>query len=311
MQKRVMMILALSLVLTLPGLAEPTKGHVPTNMGTLVSLNQGEQTFVEYRFSDDDFKPYVQVLRSPGGINVLRDRPYDHLHHRGLMLAVNMNNIEFWGQGWHMGSLGQQVYEPQSLRLDPETNCLTGTILWNALEFNTTIMTEQRMIGLMDVKATKATVLTWQSMFRVPIGCPSALWKGDHYHGLGMRFAKEMDENETFFFAEDAQKPEHVRGTEFLTRASWAAYHARSEGKDVTVAMFDAPENPRYPAHWFTMYSPFAFLSATRNTYRVPLEIKPGERAGFRYAVAVFDGHATTQDIKRVYRLWRAHIAGK
>lgn len=305
MRHKVTLMAGLVLAVTSAGLAEPTKGHVPSNMGTLVSLNRGEQTFVEYRFSDDDFKPYVQVLRSPNGINVLRDRPYDHLHHRGLMFAVNMNNIEFWGQGWHMGSLGQQLYASRSLKLNPETNCLTGDLSWNSLEFETTVMKERRRIQLLDVEPVKATVLAWESTFTVPEGQAKAVWKGDHYHGLGMRFAKEMDLSQAFFFSEDAQAPEHVRGTEYLTRASWAAYHAKSEGKEVTVAMFDAPENPCYPGHWFTMYAPFSFLSATINTYRVPFEIKPGETAGFRYAIAVFDGHVNKQEIERLYTRWR------
>ena len=119
-----------------------------------------------------------------------------------------------------------------------------------------------------------------------------------------MRFTKEMDESDTFFFASDAQKPENVRGTEFLTRASWAAYHATSEGQKVTVAAFDAPDNPRYPSHWFTMYKPFSFLSATINSYRDPFEIQPGETVQFRYGIAVLDGHASVTDIERLYAHW-------
>ncbi|MCP4453280.1 MAG: hypothetical protein GY809_17605 [Planctomycetes bacterium] len=295
---------ALVLALALPGAAEPTKGHVPSNLGTLVSLNRGEQTFVEYRFSDNDFKPYVQAFRSPSGINVLRDRPYDHLHHRGLMFAVNMNGIEFWGQGWYMGSLGQQVYRADSVSLDRKSNCLTGDLAWNSLATKTHIMAEHRKIRLLDSNTIKATILAWESAFSVPASQPKAIWKGDHYHGLGMRFAKEMDESDQFFFATDAQKPEHVRGTEFLTRASWAAYHATSEGREVTVAMFDAPDNPRYPAHWFTMYTPFSFLSATTNTYREPLEINPGQTIRFRYGIAVLDGHTDAAEIERLYRYW-------
>jgi len=305
MRIKITVICALMSAVALPSLAGPTKGHVPTNMGTLVSLNEGEQTFVEYRFSDDDFKPYVQVLRSPSGINVLRDRPYDHLHHRGLMFAVNMNEIEFWGQGWNMGSLGQQLYDSDSIRLDAEQNSLVGALSWNSLEYKKTIMQEHRRVRLLDAKAMKATVLAWESMFSVPLGHPNVVWKGDHYHGLGMRFTKEMDESEAFFFAEDAQKPEQVRGVEFLTRASWAAYHAVSEGQKVTVAMFDSPGNPRYPAHWFTMYKPFSFLSATINSYRVPFEIKAGERVKFCYGVAVFDGHVKAQEVERVYNHWQ------
>ncbi len=277
---------------------------MPTHMGTLLSFNRGEQTFVEYRFSDKDFKPYVQVLRSPGGINVVRDRPYDHLHHRGLMFAVNMNDIEFWGQTWNMGSLGQQLYHPESLNLDTDKNSLTGNLSWRSLESGKTILKEQRQVQLLDTSARQATVLAWKATFHVPPGTPPAVWKGDHYHGLGMRFTREMDESEPFFFASDAQTPEHVRGTECLTRASWAAYHANSEGKPVTVAMFDAPGNPRFPAYWFTMHKPFSFLSATINTYRDPFEIPTGQKAQFRYGIAVFDGHTATPEIEQIYRQW-------
>ena len=92
---------------------QSSEREMPTHMGTLLSFNRGEQTFVEYRFSDKDFKPYVQVLRSPGGINVVRDRPYDHLHHRGLMFAVNMNGIELLTQ----------------LRNDPELNSIPFIVM--------------------------------------------------------------------------------------------------------------------------------------------------------------------------------------
>ena len=297
-------IYALVLALASCVTAEPTKGHVPSNLGTLVSLNQGEQTFVEYRFSTDDFKPYVQVLRTPSGINVLRDRPYDHLHHRGLMFAVNMNDIEFWGQAWSMGSLGQQVYDPRSLTLDQKANRLTGDLSWRSLEHNKSIMAEHRTIQLLDTQPIKATLLAWESTFSVPAGQPDAVWRGDHYHGLGMRFAKEMDESDAFFFADDAQTPEHVRGVEFLTRASWAAYHSTSEGQKVTVAVFDSPGNPRYPAFWFTMYKPFSYLSATINSYREPLVIAAGDTARFRYGIAVLDGHKDAEEVQRLYGHW-------
>ncbi len=314
MRLRITLVLSLGFALTFavnrPIVGEPVKGHVPSNMGTLVSLNRGEQTFAEYRFSSDDFKPYVQVLRSPRGINVLRDRPYDHLHHRGMMFAVNMNDIEFWGQGWYMGSLGQQLYQSDSLRLDHQTHCVSGDLSWNALEHKKSIMQEHRKIQLLESKA-KATVLAWESTFTVPAGHPKAIWKGDHYHGLGMRFTKEMDESESFFFAKDAQTPENVRGTEYLTRASWAAYHAMSEGQKVTVAVFDGPANPRYPAHWFTMYKPFSYLSATINTYREPFEIEAGQAVRFRYGVAVFDGHAAVDEVQQAYSDWLKAFAEK
>jgi hypothetical protein len=291
--------------------AESNERDFPTHLGTLLSMNRGERTFVEYRFSDKDFKPYVQVLRSPGGINVLRDRPYDHVHHRGLMFAVNMNDIEFWGQTWNMGSLGQQRYRTESLTLDTAANSLAGDLSWRSLASGKTIMEEHRRIQLLAAAVPEATVLAWRSTFKVPAGHPPAVWKGEHYHGLGLRFAREMDESTSFFFAADARTPEHVRGVEYLTRASWAAYHALSEGKPVTVAMFDAPGNPRFPAHWFTMYQPFSFLSATINTHRDPFVIPAGRTTHFDYGIAACDGHLKSQEVERVYRYWLEAIAEK
>ncbi|MHC4656117.1 MAG: DUF6807 family protein, partial [Planctomycetota bacterium] len=42
------------------------------------------------------FKPYVQQLFSPAGVNILRDAPADHLHHHALMFAVKVNGVNFW-----------------------------------------------------------------------------------------------------------------------------------------------------------------------------------------------------------------------
>ena len=53
------------------------------------------------------------------------------------------------------------------------------------------------------------------------------------------------------------------------------------------------------------MHQPFSYLSATINTYRTPFEIRPGQTATFRRAIAVYDGHATAADIQRLYDHWR------
>ena len=61
---------------------------------TEITLKQGERTVFHYRYTDVPFKPYVRALYSPAGVNVLQDAPTDHLHHHGLMFAVERLNGE-------------------------------------------------------------------------------------------------------------------------------------------------------------------------------------------------------------------------
>ena len=120
-----------------------------------------------------------------------------------------------------------------------------------------------------------------------------------------MRFVKSMDTGGQHLNA--AGKPGIIfRGDEKLVRATWSAYTADADGKTVTVAMFDHPQNPRHPATWFTMTAPFAYLSATLNLYKEPLKIVSGKPLVLRYAVAVWDGKIEADRIEKLYRQWTA-----
>ncbi|MBW7939136.1 MAG: hypothetical protein H3C63_10135, partial [Candidatus Omnitrophica bacterium] len=46
-------------------------------------------------------------------------------------------------------------------------------------------------------------------------------------------------------------------------------------------------DNPRFPATWFTMTQPFAYLSATLNLSREPLAVKKGEDLDLRYLIVL------------------------
>jgi hypothetical protein len=87
-------------------------------------------------------------------------------------------------------------------------------------------------------------------------------------------------------------------------RAKWCAYVAKADGKVVTVAMFDYPDNVRHPATWFTMEKPFAYISATLALHKEPLKITPGEPLMLRYGVALWDGQVSPEQIEKAYRRW-------
>ena len=149
----------------------------------------------------------------------------------------------------------------------------------------------------------EATVLTWESRLTCPMSKESIVLSGSHYHGLGMRFVRSMDASGEFRNPDN--KPGIVfRGEERLVRSRWCAYTAQADGKTVTVAMFDHPENVRHPATWFMMAKPFAYLSATLRLHEEPLKLLRGESLTLRYGVALWDGRPENEQIEALYQEW-------
>jgi hypothetical protein len=270
-----------------------------------VSISQGERNLLCYRYDDVPFKPYVQQLFSPGGINVLRDAPHDHLHHHALMYAIAVDGVNFWEEQTEPGRELHKKFD--DMRIDKNSNItqagFTEKLDWINPRSGELLLKEQRKIKVCQLDDVKATILSWQTSLGVPPGKKSMTLTGSHYFGLGMRFLESMDKGGEFLNAA-GKLGDIVRGTERISRADWCAYTAEADGKPVTIAMFGHPENLRHPTHWFTMTSPFAYLAATLNLYKEPLEVNSDKPLVLCYAVAVWDGRIDKNKIDQVYRLW-------
>ncbi|NIP22479.1 MAG: hypothetical protein GWN67_01085 [Phycisphaerae bacterium] len=277
-----------------------------------VSINAGSELLLCYPYNKVPFKPYVQKLFSPAGVNILRDAPVDHHHHHALMFAVKVNGVNFWEE---TPTAGRQMHKSfTDIKTDTKTDVenekrretrkasFTEQIDWITSK-QKLLLKENRTINVCQGTDLGATLLTWQSRFELPDGTESATLTGSHYHGLGMRFIKPMDLTGTHLNADG--KPGTVfRGDERLTRTTWSAYTANAEGKPVTVAIFDHPQNPRHPATFFTMTKPFAYLSATLNLHKEPLKVVSDKPLVLRYAVAVWDGKVKNDRIDELYKSW-------
>ena len=270
-----------------------------------VSVNRGHRGLLCYRYEDVPFKPYVQQLYSPGGINVLRDAPFDHLHHHALMYAVAVDGVNFWEE---QAEPGRQLHKRfGDIRIDkngyaPEAG-FVEQIDWINPRSRELLLKERRTIKVCQLDDVKVTLLSWQSSLGVPSGKKSMTLTGSHYFGLGMRFLESLDVGGQFLNAA-GQAGDVVRGAEQLVRADWCAYTAEADGKPVTIAMFGHPENLRHPTHWFTMTTPFAYLAATLNLHKEALEVTSDKPLVLRYAVAVWDGRVDKSRIDQVYRRW-------
>ena len=286
-----------------PALAEQELDAVAD--GNSISVMLGGESLLRYHYGDVPFKPYVKELRALSGLNVLLDAPHDHLHHHGLMFAVAVDGVNFWEEAPTAGRQVQAGIVTEVSHGERPGQSIAG--LEERLHWvdsgGKRLLLERREIDCNRLSDSGATMLRWRSRLSVPEGVPSVALTGSHYFGLGMRFIRAMDERGTFRNADG--KPGVVfRGEERLVRSDWCAYAAQADGKDVTVAMFGHPDNPRHPTTWFTMATPFAYLSATLGLHEKPLEIVEGKPMTLQYAVVLWDRAVDAKEIDGLYQQW-------
>jgi hypothetical protein len=258
-------------------------------LAAAVLIGPKDKPAFQYQYEDVPFKPYVSQLYTPAGIGVLRDNVPDHKHHHGLMFAVAVNGVDFWSE---YPVNGKEITE----KFTKNDTGLVELLSWKTPS-GELLLRERRTVT---VQTGPVTLLTWESRL-MPPGTNGVKLTGAHYFGLGMRFVESMDKVAEFSFSTN-DPVTVVRGSEKVFPANWCACTGPVEGKTVTVAVFDAPGNPRRPATMFTMNVPFAYMSATLNLWKEPLTVK--EPLDLRYGVALWDGRPTREQIEEVYQRW-------
>ena len=298
-------LLLAAVLITLPNTSFAENRIRVTTEENIVSIQEGSSPLLRYGYRNVPYKPCVQQLFTPEGVNVLRDSPVDHKHHHALMYAVTVDGLNFWEEYKRPGRQKHKSFCDVTVGKTGSVPCgaFSEKLDWIDPETNRLLLNESRTISACRVSDPEATLLSWQSEFSVPAGKDSATLSGSHYFGLGIRFVESMDTGGKFCNS-SGEAGEVVRGDEQLTRAKWCAITAQAGGKPVTVAMFCHPGNLRHPTHWFTMAKPFAYLSATMNLHREPLEIASGKPLVLRYAVTAWDGQVENDRIDRLYRRW-------
>jgi len=279
-----------------------------------VVLRDSQHVLLVYQVQPGLYKPYVKQWFTPGGLQVLEDSPPDHVHHHGLMLAVGVNGVDFWGEV-PAQKPGRQVPRGQiaiGTRTTSQNGCTTSratiqqTLDWQDAE-GTRLLEEQRKITWQRLPDLDASVITWESRLAAAQGQEQVELWGRHYFGLGIRIGPTGDVPAEFLNS-SGRPGKLVRGSERLCRATWCACRAAIGRKKFTLAAFDHPDNPRRPATFFTMNRPFAYLSATLDLKTAPLKLAAGKPITLRYGLALWDGHVDEKQISRAAELWRQSL---
>jgi len=299
------------------GVSSPLTVEQPTPYQWVVK--SGPQTLCAYTFAPDQIKPYVRELAPFGGENILRDSPFDHKHHHGLMFAIKVNGVNFWeetpGCG-HEKPVGPPRLEsgqshdgrPQAL-LHQRIDWVAGAAGTVDDSKSAALLIEDRTLTVVLDESIGEVAVHWMSRFKVG---PSALeveLGGTNYHGLGIRFRQDLDPLASHLIA---GTPPDVSGTKLdVSSGAWGAVSFDVHTRPATVAIFASPRNPNGETRFFSMKRPFAYLSATAGLDRQPLKFKANDTFTFQYVVATYPEVKPADFLARRGNYWTARLLEK
>jgi hypothetical protein len=282
-------------------------------------LYEGRPLLV-YEFDPKKFKPYVKELRTLRGDNVLRDAPFDHLHHHALMYGIKVNGINFWEEISGSG-VQKSVATPQPVlgfavsagrRLPQAT--ISQVLHWVApqdafLPDNAPValLIERRMLVLTVNPNDQEVALEWSSQFEVGPKTNAVELTGSNYHGLGMRFLQDLDKLAVHSLA--GAHPDLGNSRQDLSPAPWAAVSFDAPGHPATIALAGHPANARGEATWFSMLTPFAYLSATQALDKEPLIYHSGDKWDLRYLILLYPDAKPAATLQQRMDRWRTAVA--
>jgi len=290
------------------GSAQPAwrlEAGVATNAWT-VSLNG--QPLLRYVFNPRQCKPYVAEFSAPGGPNLLRDAPEDHLHHHGMMYAIKVNGLNFWEE---VAGNGVQRVVKTTATETADTATLQQWIHWvapqDAFLPDTTpvaLLIEHRTLILTADAAARESILEWKAEFAVGLKTNTVTLTGASYHGLGLRFLPQLDAYASHSYA--GRQPDLAHDRQEVAAAKWASVSFPAPDQPATILLVPHPANARAEGAFFSMLTPFAYLSATQGLDRAPLVYHHGDQFTLRYLVALYSEVKSTEALAARAQRWRA-----
>lgn len=263
-----------------------------------LSFFYGPRKIADYRYNEVPFKPYVKQFFTPSGLQVLEDAPHDHLHHHGLMFAIAVNDTNYWEEVEKSGHQIHQLFSDISISKDVPfpMGSFSEKLLWKSPAEDKPQLIETRKISCGYWEQKNANVILWETQLENPSDTNPAQLTGHHYFGLGIRLiTTPLDHVQIFTPVEE--NVENVRGDEYLRNSPWCGTIVKNDMGTFTILLIDFPESVRFPARWFSMRTPFVYLSATRNLWKEPLEIPPQNKAVFKHVLILWDGEKTKEEL--------------
>src|SRR2546425_7915756 len=272
-------------------------------VGDTVRIEIGGELFSEYHFKDVS-RPFLYPIIGPDGLSMTRDWPmkeaegeeHDLPHHRSFWYAHgDVNGHDFWSEGANAGkTITDTISEMKSgrdygvLKTKNKLVAKDGTV----------VCTDERTLRVFNQKDER--LFDYEITIHASHG---DLTLGDTKEGtMAIRLAETMRLKPN---KSNTGKPTgHIVNSEGVRddatwgkRAKWVDYYGPVNGKTVGVAIFDHPDNPRYPTWWHVRdyglfaANPFGVHEFEKKAKGAgDMKVKSGESVTFRYRFYIHRG---------------------
>lgn len=294
-----------------------------------VDLLYNGQWLTSYCYYDSSRKPVLFPVNTLEGVTVTRGFPFaprpgertDHPHHSGIWLNYeSVNGLDFWNN---------------STAIAPEKRNLYGTIVHEAIERKSAGKDSARLqVKARWIRPDGKAILeehttyifradgTHHNFFidritRLQARDIKVDFKDVKDGFFAIRVARELElpSKEKSQFVDDKgnvttvppSSAADVTGMYYSsngltgdsvwgTQGTWVMLTGEKDGEQITIGMFDHPDNPGYPAYWHARgYGLFAVNPLGRKIFsngkeEMNLTLAPGQYVRFRYRIVVHSG---------------------
>ena len=301
---------------------EVSVNFVHDSLSKSVSVYFGDKLFTSYLYTLDYYKPVLYPLITASGESLTRAFPIevkenervDHPHHVGYWLNYgDVNGIDFWNHSDAISAADKDKYGtifPVSFEIDEYENTLGILTEWKASS-GTTLIEEQTKFAFYEKDGHRFIDRTSVLIAKEDISL------SDNKEGfLGIRVSRALEHPSTKpeLFTDSNGVPskvkvmnndgvtgeylssEGVKGEDvWATRAKWVTLNGIQNGQNVSLTIYDHPENLGYPTYWHARgYGLFAANPLGQKVFsngsqELNAKIVKGDSLTFRYRVMVSD----------------------
>jgi hypothetical protein len=259
--------------------------------------------FTSYRYPENIEKTFLYPVNSPDGTVITRGYPIeprkgdrvDHPHHIGIWFNHgNVNGLDFWNNSSSIpvekkNLYGHIVHKKTNIIAGGRRGILEVVLNWNDNKGNTILTENCRYIFEGDKNSRTIDHISTLTAVAGPVTF------GDSKEGLfAIRVdrAFEMASNESLVFIDDKGNPTTIKAIDnkgvtgmyvsssglkgdsvWGTRNNWVILSGKKNNVTISIAIFDNPKNPGYPAYAHARgYGLFSINNFGQNSYDPKLE---------------------------------------
>ncbi|MBT5872095.1 MAG: PmoA family protein [Candidatus Latescibacteria bacterium] len=263
-----------------------------------VKISLAGTPFMTFRYGADYPKPVINPILTPGGVNMLREpmaayTEGEHPWQRGLTLMQGaINGVDCWNERREPG-FGRTVQNSLSTKHQALSLLLESNNTW--FEQDRPLFTDDRSYRLFDSPRDRA-ILDVAITLNASEG-PITIGGTKEGGFLCIRVNPTMDaavsgQMRNAYGATDEtgcwSKPSH-----------WMDYYGPVRDEEAGFAVFDHPDNLRYPTTWhvrgYGLFAPNCWM------FRDDYHIAAGDSLTFRWRVVVHAGDTDQADIGNMF----------